>query len=206
MPRRRLHTGTPTARLLLLGCLLLLLRFPTATGVDLRDVALVGIAASIPEFPELDVNAMARGIGKLTCVGRALRVKWRIGIHAAGFHRPRPLVNSIDMVDSIDHHQPPTHPPSQPRPTNQNKTHSKTETFQEIKQGVSDLGLGDMAQDLDLSEAVQGLPPGLRLRTPGLCAYYDDAAAVCHFHSANGVRARVAGPCSAKLNGVVPTW
>lgn len=86
------------------------------------------------------------------------------------------------------------------------RDNSKTEAFQELKQGVNDLGLGDAAQDLDLSDIVKGLPPGLRLRTPGLCAYYDSDAAVCHFHSANGVRARVAGPCSGKLDGVVPTW
>ena len=92
-------------------------------------------------------------------------------------------------------------PPTKPNPKN-----SKTDTFQGIKRGVNDLGLGDMAQDLDLSEIVKGLPPGLRLRTPGLCAYYDDAAAVCHYTTTNGIRTRVAGPCSGKLDGVVPTW
>lgn len=93
-------------------------------------------------------------------------------------------------------------PPTKPNP----QKNSKTDTFQGIKRGVNDLGLGEMAQDLDLSEIVKGLPPGLRLRTPGLCAYYDDAAAVCHYTTTNGIRARVAGPCSGKLDGVVPTW
>ncbi len=72
---------------------------------------------------------------------------------------------------------------------------------------MTDLGLADLTDgmDLDLGDSL-GLPPGFRLRTPGLCARYDDAAAVCHFQSANGVRARVAGPCSDKLDGIVPTW
>ena len=39
---------------------------PTA-GVDFRDVALAGLA----NIPGLDVNAVTRGIGKITCVRSA---------------------------------------------------------------------------------------------------------------------------------------
>lgn len=62
-PRVLLGIGFPFL-LLLVG--LGFLSKPTA-GVDFRDVALAGLA----NIPELDVNAVTRGIGKITCVRSA---------------------------------------------------------------------------------------------------------------------------------------
>ena len=62
MRPKRLRAAAPGLWLLLV----LLLGFvgKPAVGVDLRDVALAGLAS----IPELDMNAMARGVGKITCV------------------------------------------------------------------------------------------------------------------------------------------